>query len=225
MIQAGFHGATALWILPFSLTQPWQGMNQMGDFIRSVSMDDVLFYLIYVRVDNRKGICCHRCACAPARSHLAKLCTGDPILRFHRERPSRHSDNKIQWPPEVFAKILAGGWRRASHPWLLYATAYCFFWTEKKAYQKFGIKLGPLKFGGIFPCLEARGNEFIFFFEGKAIVPERLPEFIDETDEMIKALTGEKIVGWSWFFAFVGFWSRTWHSGSKKSMSSSQALF
>ena len=115
------------------------------------------------------------------------------IVKGHRAIPIiRFSDH-----PKFSRKFWLGGEDEQAIRDFFTPRLIAFFGQKKKAYQKFGIKLGPIKFGGIFPCLEARGNEFIFFFEGKAIVPERLPVFIDETEEMIKALTGEKIVGWS----------------------------
>ena len=56
--------------------------------------------------------------------------------------------------------------------------------------MKYGLKLGPVGLGGRFPCLETRGNEFIFFFESKAIAPRQLTGFIDETIEIMECLTG-----------------------------------
>ena len=67
-----------------------------------------------------------------------------------------------------------------------------FLERKTNVYQKLGLKLGPIGLGARFPCLEAVGNEFIFFFESKTIAPQKLQAFIDETEEIIQALTGPK---------------------------------
>ena len=100
-----------------------------------------------------------------------------PIIRFKEH-------------PKFSRKFWLGGEDEQAIRYFFTPRLIAFFEQKKWAYQKFGLNLGPIKFGGIFPCLEARGNEFIFFFESKAIAPERLPEFIDEAEEIIGALTG-----------------------------------
>ena len=66
-----------------------------------------------------------------------------------------------------------------------------FFEQKRKKYFGYGLKLGPVGLGGRFPCLETRGNEFIFFFESKAIAPKKLSGFINETIEIMRCLTGQ----------------------------------
>ena len=50
--------------------------------------------------------------------------------------------------------------------------------------------MGPIK-GASFPCLEASGDQILFFYEGLAIEPKKLSAFIDETIEVLKTLIGD----------------------------------
>ena len=64
-----------------------------------------------------------------------------------------------------------------------------FFDEKRKVWMRSGLNWGPLYFGAAAPYLEARGNEFIFFFESKKIAPKKLAKFLDETVEVVRVLT------------------------------------
>ena len=66
-----------------------------------------------------------------------------------------------------------------------------FFERKRKKFLKYGIKLGPISLGARIPCLEARGNEILFFFETKVVAPKKISEFVGETVEIVQALTSE----------------------------------
>jgi hypothetical protein len=64
-----------------------------------------------------------------------------------------------------------------------------FFDKKRKVWMRSGLNWGPLYFGAAAPYIEARGNEFIFFFESSKIAPKKLGKFIDETIEVIRVFS------------------------------------
>lgn len=143
--------------------------------------------MIWMQADRRKTV-----TVAHVRLHDQKfpdflLESPTILVMFNMDR----LDNRIQFSEHPkFSKLF---WLKGENEQAIrnfFTSRRIFFLEQKrKKYMKYGFKMGPVGLGGRFPCLETRGNEFIFFFEREAIAAKQLTGFIDETIEIMECLT------------------------------------